>query len=84
MLPESIKQEAEQHARRAGISFSELVRSSLARAIAEPATPTEARRRQAAIEQMLRFSEGAPAGPADLSTNLDDYLYGPVTAKGRP
>jgi Arc/MetJ family transcription regulator len=77
VLPEDVKAQAMKRARAQGISFGELIREALARLLREPGGEDEGRRkRRQAIEAMLRFGRRANPGPKDLSSNLDDYLYG--------
>lgn len=84
VLPEPLKRHTEEQARRAGMSFAEFVRRALQAAINEPPVAAAQRRRKTAIAAMMRFREDAPAGPADLTARLDDYLYGDQPAKRKP
>jgi hypothetical protein len=76
VLPEEIKRLAVERARRAGISFAEFVRIALQRAVEESAVEARMNRRRSAIEEMLQFRDTLAPGPTDLSSNLDEYLYG--------
>jgi Arc/MetJ family transcription regulator len=75
VLPSDVKAEAMRRARARGISFGELVREALARLLREPGEDANRRARRQAVQAMLRFARHAPAGPRDLSANLNDYLY---------
>lgn len=59
--------EAKQEARRLGISFAELVRRALARAL-EP--------RHAVGEPWMRYAGSVESGDPDASRSVDDVVYG--------
>ncbi len=66
-----------ERARADGVSFAEFVRKAVELALREPLAESSRRNRQAALRAMHDFREDAhSAGPADLTKNLDDYLYG--------
>ncbi|HKK19128.1 MAG TPA: ribbon-helix-helix domain-containing protein [Opitutales bacterium] len=67
LLPEKLKGEAEQQARREGLSLSELIRRRLSESIDAKAKSPPA-----------FFSRRPWSGdmPTDLSARHDDYLYG--------
>ena len=77
VLPDDIKAEALKRARTVGVSFGAIVREALTKLLQQPVEDASQRSRRQAIDAMLRFADGAPAGPPDLTARLDDYLYGP-------
>lgn len=81
VLPEDIKAAALKRARAEGVSFGSLVREALGKLLCEPSENAARRSRRQAVAALLRFGQHAPAGPADLSERLDDYLYGPPKAR---
>jgi hypothetical protein len=70
MLPVDLKQRAEKRARNLGVSLGTLVRTSLERALEEPAS--------ASAPDPLLASQAVFTGatPSDLSSGHDDWLYG--------
>ena len=77
ILPEQLKQRTMEKARADGISFAEFVRRAVELAVNEQPSRTSQRKRRAAIEAMRAFRDDAPsAGPADMSINIDEYVYG--------
>jgi hypothetical protein len=70
MLPAKLKARAERRARTQGISLSELIRDSLARALERQA------RRSADEDPFLADTATFTGGPRDLARNHDRYLYG--------
>lgn len=75
VLPEPLKRRTKEKARAEGVSFAEFVRQAVELAVNEPASVTTQRKRLAAFEAMRTFRDALQAGPADLSRNLDDYIY---------
>lgn len=79
VLPDSAKRRSVEKARAEGISFAEFVRNAVKLAISETPAVASQRKRRAALDAMRQFREDcASVGPADLSKNLDAYIYGPV------
>ncbi|MFU8848642.1 MAG: CopG family transcriptional regulator [Opitutales bacterium] len=66
LIPNELKSQAEQQARREGISLSELIRQRLLESIDSKAKPAAFFSRQPWSGEV----------PADLSARHDDYLYG--------
>jgi Arc/MetJ-type ribon-helix-helix transcriptional regulator len=81
VLPDNLKAQAMKTAQAKGISFGELVREAIEKLLATSGEDASQRSRRQAIAAMLQFAETAPAGPADLSERLDDYLYGKPSKK---
>jgi hypothetical protein len=67
LIPNELKRQAEQQARREGVSLSELIRRRLSESMDTEAKPT------AAFFSRQPWSGNAPA---ELSARHDDYLYG--------
>ncbi len=73
VLPRDLEARAKRRARERGVSFAELIRLALARELG-------ARSRVGAPLPFLRelpHARRGRKGPADLSANLERYLYGP-------
>ena len=70
MLPTPLKDRAERHARKQGVSLAELIRTSLEQTLKSTSRP---RSQDPFFSDKTVFDDD---GPADLSENLDDYLYG--------
>ncbi len=71
MLPSELKARAQQHARKRGISFGQLLREAV-----EDALRTDSHGRRTADLLFADTAVFAGEAPADLSSRHDRYLYG--------
>ena len=76
--PAPAKRRSTKKARAKGESLAEFLREALEEAVKQPDFAANQRKRRAALAAMIAFGEKAPAGPPDLSVNVDDYIYGPI------
>jgi hypothetical protein len=76
VLPEELKRRSVEKARAEGISFAAFVRHAVELSVNEPPSAAAQRNRLAALQSLRAFRDGGTPGPADLTKNLDDYLYG--------
>jgi hypothetical protein len=74
-IPEPIHQQLAQRAEVTGIKMARLIRDFIVEGLER--TKPEGGAGLATLEQLAQLSYSG--GPEDLSTNLDDYLYGETT-----
>ena len=74
VMPPSLKRRATSRARAEGISFGELVRQAVEQRITNP--PMRKRKAKTGDPFWDNLKVIDDDGPADLSVNFEDYLYG--------
>ncbi len=75
-MPEPLKRRAVAKAREQGISFGEFVRRAVEKEIAVPAPKKRGKKTGDPFLDNLRAFDDD--GPPDLSTRIDEFLYGPL------
>jgi len=76
VLPALLKQRAVARARDQGISFGELVRRALEKALSPP--EDRGRKGKPAGDPFWDNLKVCEGGPSDVALHHDDYLYGPT------